>query len=194
MRQILKKLPKLDWLSKSDWSNCSVKIARKAPLKHLQLSLEGPLTKQVFIPTLDPSSEIFPAPNKVDFGPVTAVVASLDLATVITDLARTSSYCKFIAKDDGLVIATPKSEECETEDAYFFTTGRSSALLEYECKKSVKAGYSLDYLKDVIVAMAKATASITLQFNDDHPVKITAKFNNETAQADLYLAPRIEAD
>jgi len=71
----------------------------------------------------------------------------------------------------------------------------SEALLSIEAQKTVKSGYSLDYLLEFFKALRDAeTIQICMTDSDSMPLKIIPKFLVDSLQAEYYVAPRIDVE
>ncbi|MCX8000616.1 MAG: hypothetical protein N3A69_16980, partial [Leptospiraceae bacterium] len=65
----------------------------------------------------------------------------------------------------------------------------NEALLEIKADGTVRARYPLDYLKKMVKA-AKIADSVTLEWGQDYPIKLSFKLENKLSLS-FVLAPRV---
>lgn len=107
---------------------------------------------------------------------------STDLIASVEDCAVVSDACSFILKEGKFKIEARGLDSAMSEF--------SGDEAEIEGEES-KAKYSLDYLQKFIKG-AKLCEKVTLDFSNDHPLKMEIK--TENMELGFVLAPRVETE
>jgi proliferating cell nuclear antigen len=107
---------------------------------------------------------------------------SEDLIDSVEDCGVVADACSFIIKEEKFIIEAKGLNSTRTE-----FSGDEASITAEPCK----ARYSLEYLQKFIKA-SKLTDKTTLNFADDHPLKMDVK--TENMEISFILAPRVETE
>ncbi len=169
LKQVLKRAKKSDVLTMTLTEDNKLKI-----------DLESNSLRSFTIPLIDLEESQHNVPD-LQF-PITIQMSSDDFKTIIEDAAVVSDGVTFEANKDTFVIeAKGDLSSLKTE----LKNGQGITIVGDE---SVKATYSIEYLKKMIKG-SKISSEVVIQFNTDYPLKLEYK---EIDQIDLafILAPR----
>ncbi|MEK0336616.1 MAG: hypothetical protein QQN41_04180 [Nitrosopumilus sp.] len=109
-------------------------------------------------------------------------LSSIDLIDSIEDCAIVSDACSFIIEDGKFVIEARGLNSARAE-----FSGDEAKIEAENCKSK----YSLEYLQKFVKG-AKLCEKITLDFANDHPLKMSLK--TEHMELGFILAPRVETE
>jgi proliferating cell nuclear antigen len=107
---------------------------------------------------------------------------SEDLIDSVEDCGVVADACSFIIKEEKFIIEAKGLNSTRTE-----FSGDEASITAEPCK----ARYSLEYLQKFIKA-SKLTDKTTLNFADDHPLRMDVK--TENMEISFILAPRVETE
>jgi proliferating cell nuclear antigen len=105
---------------------------------------------------------------------------------IIGTSSEVSDSVKFVAKDDSLSIIAEGEGGKALESTY---TSNDEVFYEYSVQGSHDASYAVDLLLDFIRPLKQISDSVTLEFDNNKPLKLTIDFAIGSIQ--FYLAPRV---
>jgi len=133
----------------------------------------------------DPGAAGLPLPN-LEF----SIKATLIAKPIQEALEKTRKFTDhfYIEVSGDQVVFTGKGD---LADGTATVKRGSEALLNIEAQKTVKSGYSLDYLLEFFKALRDVeTIQMCMVDSDFMPLKIVPKFLVDSLQAEYYVAPR----
>lgn len=126
-----------------------------------------------------------PPTLSVEFG-VSIKITADTLKEIIQDADIISDFVALTATDDALVI----SARGDTGNLEVRLGKDDEALLEYKVKQPAKSLYALEYLGDMMKAVA-ASDTVQVEFGEGTPIKLVFTVTNG-GHIIYYLAPRVE--
>jgi len=107
---------------------------------------------------------------------------SIDLIASVEDCSVVADACSFIIEGNKFIIEAKGLNSARSE-----FSGDEARILAEDCKSR----YSLEYLQKFIKG-SKLSEKTTLNFANDHPLKMSVK--TENLRIDFILAPRVETE
>ena len=107
---------------------------------------------------------------------------SIDLIDSIEDCKVVADACSFIVREGKFIIEAKGINSARSE-----FSGDEAKIEAEQCKSK----YSLEYLGKFMKGI-KLSEKVTLNFSDEHPLKI--EFKNLKANLKFVLAPRVEIE
>ena len=153
-------------------------LERKENLLHIQM--EDRIKRNFTLSLIEIESEDKEIPN-LEFSSKVEL-QSKDLIDSIEDCAVVSDACSFVIKEGKFIIEAKGLNSARTE-----FSGDEASITAEECK----ARYSLEYLQKFIKA-SKLAEKTSLNFADDHPLRMDIK--TENMEISYILAPRVETE
>ena len=150
----------------------------------LNVEIVGGGKRRFVVPLLEITQDEIPQIDQLEFATTAEVKSStlqsgIDDAEIVSDsVILHSSNDKFVMRAEGDV----SSAELELEKG-------SEDLVSMESGSDSKSRYPLDYFKKMMKA-AKIADSVTLQFGQDYPMKLSFK-DGDKASLQFVLAPRV---
>ncbi|MCX6750152.1 MAG: proliferating cell nuclear antigen (pcna) [Candidatus Pacearchaeota archaeon] len=146
----------------------------------LYIQMEDRIKRNFILSLIDIESEDKEIPN-LEFSS-RVELRSQDLIDSVEDCAVVADACSFIIKEDKFIIEAKGLNSTRTE-----FSGDEAKITAEECK----ARYSLEYLQKFIKA-SKLADKTTLNFADDHPLRMDVR--TENLEISFILAPRVETE
>jgi proliferating cell nuclear antigen len=159
-------------------SGVPIMIEKKENLLYIQV--EDRIKRNFILSLIEIESEDKEMPN-LEFSS-RVELQSDDLIDSVDDCAVVADACSFIIKDEKFIIEAKGLNSTRTE-----FSGDEASITAEPCK----ARYSLEYLQKFIKA-SKLTEKTTLNFADDHPLRMDVK--TENMEISFILAPRVETE
>lgn len=150
----------------------------------LNIEISNGGTRRFVVPLVSITQEEIPQIEQLEFSTKAELNSSvlqsgIEDAEIVSDsVLFQASPEKFVMHADGDV----SSAELELEKG-------NANLISIEAKADAKSRYPIDYLKKMIKA-AKIADSVTLQFGQDYPMKLSFK-SGDKASLQFVLAPRV---
>ncbi|BDR91132.1 DNA polymerase sliding clamp [Vulcanisaeta souniana] len=145
---------------------------------------EGGFYRRFGLPIINIAEEEVPEPKleysvriKMDMG------AFLD---VVSSASEISDSVKFIAKEDSFSIIAEGEGGKEIETTY---TSSDEVFYEFTVQGTHDATYSVELLLDFIRPMRQISETVTIEFDNNKPLRLTMDFAIGSIQ--FYLAPRV---
>ena len=151
----------------------------------LNIVLRSSILRSFTLPLLSSESPLPKIPN-FNFSASIAMPSEL-LEDAIEDAGIVAESATFIADKDKLVILA----EGETSKSKF-EAGKDEAKVSLLKDGKVKAKYSIEYLKKMVVA-AKLSSNAEIRFSQDYPIKLEYKALDKVYLS-FILAPRADTD
>ena len=163
-------------------SGSSLLLEKKENLLNIQI--QDRIKRSFNLNLIDIESEDIDFNEKVSRMEFSSLVEinSIDLVNSIEDCVIVADSCSFIIKDEKFIIEAKSLNSARSE-----FSGDEAKIKAEDCK----AKYSLEYLQKFMKG-AKLCEKITLQFAEEHPLKID--FKNAEMELSFILAPRVETD
>jgi len=150
----------------------------------LQIEMSNGGTRRFVVPLINLTQDEIPQIEQLEFSTKVEIESGI-LQSGIADVEIVSDSVLFQASQDKFVMRAEgdvSSAELELEKG-------NSHLLSMETKSETKSRYPIDYLKKMVKA-AKMSDSVTLQFGQDYPMKLSFK-SGDKASLQFVLAPRV---
>lgn len=150
----------------------------------LHIEMKNGAKRKFVVPLIDLTQDEIPQIDQLEFSAKAelnpdVLQSGIDDAEIVSDsVLFQASPGRFLMRSEGDV----SSAELELE------TGNAH-LMVLESESETKARYPLDYLKKMVKA-AKIADSVTLQFGQDYPMKISFR-SGDKASLQFVLAPRV---
>lgn len=152
----------------------------------LQITLKGNNTRTFSLPLIDIEEKEQKVPE-LNFD-ATIKMPSLVLNDAIDDVDIVAESVTFIVDKGKLTVQA----EGDLSKAKIEIKEGKDTELKFDSKNTVKAKYSIEYLKKM-VAGSKLSDEVMLQFSKDYPMKLDFKAIDKM-QLSFILAPRVEND
>ncbi len=152
----------------------------------LLITLEGRTRRSFSISLIDLGVERPPSLN-VEFD-VNVKITADTLKEIIQDADIISDFIAIDAKPDSLTI----SARGDTGNLNISISKNEEALLDYKVKEPAKSLYALEYLNDMMKAVA-ASDTVQLEFGKGTPIKLMFSVSSG-GHITYFLAPRVEDD
>jgi len=159
-------------------SSGALTLERKENLLYIQM--DDRIKRNFILSLIEIESEDKEIPN-LEFSS-RVELRSEDLIDSVEDCGVVADACSFIIKEDKFVIEAKGLNSTRTE-----FSGDEATINAEPCK----ARYSLEYLQKFIKA-SKLTEKTTLNFADDHPLRLDVK--TDSMEISFILAPRVETE
>jgi proliferating cell nuclear antigen len=159
-------------------SSGALTLERKENLLYIQM--DDRIKRNFILSLIEIESEDKEIPN-LEFSS-RVELRSEDLIDSVEDCGVVADACSFIIKEDKFVIEAKGLNSTRTE-----FSGDEATINAEPCK----ARYSLEYLQKFIKA-SKLTEKTTLNFADDHPLRMDVK--TDSMEISFILAPRVETE
>jgi len=152
----------------------------------IQIKFKGANTRTFSLPIIELEEKEQKVPD-LNF-PITITTTSSNLAEAIEDVDIVAESVSFVAESAKLVVMA----EGDMSKADIEIKKDEDTKIKSETQDKVKAKYSIEYLKKMI-AGAKITDTVQIQFNKDYPLKLDFK-EVDRVMLSFILAPRVEND
>jgi proliferating cell nuclear antigen len=152
----------------------------------LNVKIEGSATRTFSIPLLDMEERNQKVPE-LNFPVKVSTDASL-LTSTIEDADIVAESVAFSVMDKKFIVAA----EGDLSKANIEIPSDDLTVISSESDDSVKAKYSIEYLKKMISG-SKVSSKVDIMFNTDYPLKLEYKVVDKMLLA-FILAPRVEND
>jgi len=152
----------------------------------LKITLKGKSVRTFSLPLLDIEESEQKVPN-LSF-PVIISTASHVLNDAIDDADIVAESVTFAAEPDKMMV----SAEGDLSKASIDIQADDLTKINSDTKASVKAKYSIEYLKKMILG-AKLADEVSIHFSQDYPLKLEYKVVDKVLLS-FILAPRVEND
>ena len=179
-------LDEMEKIVKRAGTGNSLELGVDREKNQLKLTLEGRTRRTFSIGLIDLGVER-PPTLSVEFD-VSAKVTADTLKEVIQDADVISDFIALDGAPDALTF----SARGDTGNLQIRLTKDEEALLEYKVKKPAKSMYALEYLNDMIKAVA-ASDTVQLEFGKGTPIKLVFTVSGG-GHITYYLAPRVEEE
>jgi len=155
----------------------------------LKIKMIGDSVRTFTLPLINARDKKVEAPDKINDGFKTKVELE-------AGVLREGTKDSLMVSDNVLLKCDEKSFNMisigDSSQVNLELTKGSSSLISLDCKKSVKAKYSLEYL-DKMMKAGKLAQSIIMQFADDYPLRVDYK-SIDKLRLSFILAPRIDTE
>ena len=179
-------LDEMDKIVKRAGAGNSLELALDREKNQLQITLQGRTKRSFKISLIDLGADRPPTLN-VDFG-INIKITADTLKEIIQDANIISDFIQIDAQPDNVTISA-RGDTGNLE----VTIGKSEeALLEYTVKEPAKSLYALEYLNDMMKAVA-ASDTVQLEFGKGTPIKLVFAVSSG-GHITYFLAPRVEDD
>ena len=179
-------LDEMDKIVKRAGAGNSLELALDREKNQLQITLQGRTKRSFKISLIDLGADRPPTLN-VDFG-INIKITADTLKEIIQDANIISDFIQIDAQPDNVIISA-RGDTGNLE----VTIGKSEeALLEYTVKEPAKSLYALEYLNDMMKAVA-ASDTVQLEFGKGTPIKLVFAVSSG-GHITYFLAPRVEDD
>ncbi len=152
----------------------------------LKIQFQGANTRTFFLPIIDIEDSDHRVPD-LSF-PVSIKTKTSVLTEAIEDVGVVGESVSFIVDNKNLTVLA----EGDLSKAKIDIPSQGDTIIVADTPDTVKAKYSIEYLKKMISA-AKLADDVTLQFNNDYPMKLEYKAVDKLFLS-FILAPRVESD
>lgn len=152
----------------------------------LKIQLRGNTTRTFSLPLIDIEEKEQRVPS-LSF-PLSISTQSSVLTDAISDADIVAESVQFAADADKFTVAA----EGDLSKADIEIKPSEATTIKSDTTARVKAKYSIEYLKK-IMAGSKLSSDVTLQFNQDYPLKVEYKIVDKLLLS-FILAPRVEND
>ena len=152
----------------------------------LKILLKSDSIRSFSIPLLEPDDKEQRVPD-LNF-PFTAVMNSETLTEAIEDVSVVAESVTFLGEKEQLSIKA----EGDLSKAFIEIKSNEYTTIKADKADKFKAKYSLEYLKKMVAA-AKLSEVVKLQFNSDYPLKLEYKVTDKLLMS-FILAPRVDND
>lgn len=152
----------------------------------LKITLKGKSVRVFSLPLIDIEESEQKVPN-LSF-PVVISTASHVLNDAIDDADIVAESVTFAAEPEKMII----SAEGDLSKASIDIQADELTKITSDTKAAVKAKYSIEYLKKMILG-AKLADEVSINFNQDYPLKLEYKVVDKVLLS-FILAPRVEND
>lgn len=179
-------LDEMEKIVKRAGAGNSLEISVEPDKNQLQLKLEGRTKRSFRISLIELGAERPPALT-VDFD-VSIKITADTLKELIQDADIISDFITLDATKDALnILARGDTGNLEVQ-----INKDEEALLEYNVKQPAKSLYALEYLNDMMKAVA-ASDTVQLEFGKGTPIKLVFAVSGG-GHITYFLAPRVEDD
>ena len=179
-------LDEMDKIVKRAGAGNSLELALDRDQNQLRITLQGRTKRSFKISLIDLGADRPPTLN-VDFG-INIKITADTLKEIIQDATIISDFIAIDAKPDKVTISA-RGDTGNLE----VTIGKSEeALLEYTVKEAAKSLYALEYLNDMMKAVA-ASDTVQIEFGKGTPIKLVFAVSSG-GHITYFLAPRVEDD
>ncbi|MEM4756329.1 MAG: hypothetical protein QW594_04315, partial [Candidatus Woesearchaeota archaeon] len=151
-----------------------------------KITMRSATTKTYYLPLLDFEEKVQKVPNLTFAGSIT--LASQHLAEAIEDADIIAESVAFLLSKEKLTIEA----EADMSKARIEIPSDEKTKIEYTGKETLKARYSIEYLKKMIAATKLASVA-TVQFSNDYPLRMEFKDIDRLVMT-FILAPRVDND
>jgi proliferating cell nuclear antigen len=179
-------LDEMDKIVKRAGAGNSLELALDREKNQLQITLQGRTRRSFKISLITLGTDRPPTLN-VDFG-VNIKITGETLKEIIQDANIISDFIAIDAKPDNILI----SARGDTGNLEVSIGKSEEALLEYTVKEPAKSLYALEYLNDMMKAVA-ASDTVQLEFGKGTPIKLVFAVSSG-GHITYFLAPRVEDD
>lgn len=179
-------LDEMDKIVKRAGAGNSLELALDREKNQLQITLQGRTKRSFKISLIDLGADRPPTLN-VDFG-INIKITADTLKEIIQDANVISDFIQIDAQPDNLTI----SARGDTGNLEVMIGKSEEALLEYTVKEPAKSLYALEYLNDMMKAVA-ASDTVQLEFGKGTPIKLVFAVSSG-GHITYFLAPRVEDD
>ena len=152
----------------------------------LKIKLKGSTTRTFSLPLIELDDKEQKIPT-LEF-PVSIDTKSSILSDAISDADIVAESVTLAAEQDKFVV----SAEGDLSKAHIEIKSGDNTTIKTETSATVKAKYSIEYLKKMINA-GKLSDNVSLFFNQDYPLKLEYKVIDKLLFS-FILAPRVEND
>ena len=152
----------------------------------LVIQLRGASTRTFSLPLLDLEEKEQKIPN-LSFM-VTVSTPSSVLNDAISDVDIIAESVSFSAEPDKFMV----SAEGDLSKAHIEIKSGDDTQIRTESTAKIKAKYSIEYLKKMIIA-SKLADKVEVHFKDDYPLRLDYKVIDRLSMS-FILAPRVEND
>ncbi|MFW9832051.1 MAG: proliferating cell nuclear antigen (pcna) [Candidatus Thorarchaeota archaeon] len=164
----------------------SLSISLDREKNQIQMTLEGRTRRSFRISLIELGADRPPTLN-VEFD-VNIKITADTLKEIIQDADIISDFIAIDATPDALTI----SARGDTGNLNVSIDKNEEALLEYTVKQPAKSLYALEYLNDMMKAVA-ASDTVQMEFGKGTPIKLLFAVSSG-GHITYYLAPRVEDD
>lgn len=179
-------LDEMDKIVKRAGAGNSLELALDREKNQLQITLQGRTKRSFKISLIDLGADRPPTLN-VDFD-INIKITADTLKEIIQDANIISDFIAIDAKPENLII----SARGDTGNLEVTIEKSEEALLEYTVKEPAKSLYALEYLNDMMKAVA-ASDTVQLEFGKGTPIKLVFAVSSG-GHITYFLAPRVEDD
>jgi proliferating cell nuclear antigen len=179
-------LDEMDKIVKRAGAGNSLELALDREKNQLQITLQGRTKRSFKISLIDLGADRPPTLN-VDFD-INIKITADTLKEIIQDANIISDFIAIDAKPDNVTI----SARGDTGNLEVTIQKSEEALLEYTVKEPAKSLYALEYLNDMMKAVA-ASDTVQLEFGKGTPIKLLFAVSSG-GHITYFLAPRVEDD
>ncbi|MFX1319596.1 MAG: proliferating cell nuclear antigen (pcna) [Promethearchaeota archaeon] len=179
-------LDEMDKIVKRAGAGNSLELGLNREKNQLRITLQGRTKRSFNISLIDLGAERPPSLN-VDFD-INVKITAETLKEIIQDANIISDFIAIDAASDSLLI----SARGDTGNLEVKIGKSEEALLEYTVKQPAKSLYALEYLNDMMKAVA-ASDTVQLEFGKGTPIKLVFAVSSG-GHITYFLAPRVEDD
>ena len=152
----------------------------------LKIQFQGANKRTFFLPIIDVEDNEQRVPD-LSF-PVSIKTKTSVLTEAIEDVGVVAESVSFVVDNKNLTVLA----EGDLSKAKIDVPSQGDTIIVSDSPDTVKAKYSIEYLKKMITA-SKIADDVTLQFNNDYPMKLEYKAVDKLFLS-FILAPRVESD
>ncbi len=152
----------------------------------LKVQLKGENTRTFFLPIIDIEDKEQRIPD-LKF-PVSIKTKTNVLSEAIEDVGVVAESVSLVINDKVLTVLA----EGDLSKAKIEIPSKGDTIIVSESPDTIKAKYSIEYLKKMMTA-SKVADDVTIQFNKDYPLKLDYKSVDKIFLS-FILAPRVESD
>jgi len=179
-------LDEMDKIVKRAGAGNSLELGLNREKNQLRITLQGRTKRSFNISLIDLGADRPPSLN-VDFD-INVKITAETLKEIIQDANIISDFIAIDATPDRLLI----SARGDTGNLEVNIGKSEEALLEYTVKQPAKSLYALEYLNDMMKAVA-ASDTVQLEFGKGTPIKLVFAVSSG-GHITYFLAPRVEDD
>ncbi len=179
-------LDEMDKIVKRAGAGNSLELGLNREKNQLRITLQGRTKRSFNISLIDLGADRPPSLN-VDFD-INVKITAETLKEIIQDANIISDFIAIDATPDSLLI----SARGDTGNLEVNIGKSEEALLEYTVKQPAKSLYALEYLNDMMKAVA-ASDTVQLEFGKGTPIKLVFAVSSG-GHITYFLAPRVEDD
>lgn len=179
-------LDEMDKIVKRAGAGNSLELGLNREKNQLRITLQGRTKRSFNISLIDLGADRPPSLN-VDFD-INVKITAETLKEIIQDANIISDFIAIDAAPESLLI----SARGDTGNLEVNIGKSEEALLEYTVKQPAKSLYALEYLNDMMKAVA-ASDTVQLEFGKGTPIKLVFAVSSG-GHITYFLAPRVEDD